>query len=71
MAQKRDLALVNARVRTVDAQDTVADALLMRNGRIAAVGSEAEVRRAAGRIARSGTWPGPPWSRASSMRTIT
>ncbi|MBK6657132.1 MAG: amidohydrolase [Proteobacteria bacterium] len=48
MAQKRDLALVNARVRTVDAQDTVADALLMRNGRIAAVGSEAEVRRAAG-----------------------
>ncbi len=44
MAQKQDVLLINAIVRTVDARNTVAEAVLMRNGTFAAVGSETEVR---------------------------
>lgn len=47
MAQKRDVLLVNAIVRTVDAHDTVADAVLLRDGKIAAVGVESNVRQSA------------------------
>lgn len=47
MAQKRDVVLLNANVRTVDDRDSVAQAVLMRGGRFAAVGSEAEVRATA------------------------
>ncbi|MEQ9059730.1 MAG: amidohydrolase [Gammaproteobacteria bacterium] len=47
MSQKREIAFVNAVVRTVDKSDTVAAAVLMRDGHIAAVGAEVEVRRAA------------------------
>lgn len=47
MAQKRDVLLTNATVRTVDARNTVAEAVLIRNGAFAAVGSEMEVRRCA------------------------
>ncbi|MCB1749369.1 MAG: amidohydrolase [Gammaproteobacteria bacterium] len=48
MAQARDIAFINAVVRTVDPRDTVAQAVLLRDGRIAAVGSAAEVRAVAG-----------------------
>ena len=47
MAQKRDILLFNAIVRTVDERNTVADAVLLRNGTFAAVGREADVRRCA------------------------
>jgi predicted amidohydrolase YtcJ len=43
-----DLALVNARVITLDARQPRAEAVLVRNGRIALVGSTADVRAAAG-----------------------
>ncbi len=48
MTQKRDVLLVNGIVRTMDARDSVTDALLLRAGKIAAVGQQSEVRRAAG-----------------------
>ena len=44
-----DLVLVNGRIITVDAGDTVVEALAVRDGRIAAVGSSAEIRALAGR----------------------
>ncbi|MBI5615592.1 MAG: amidohydrolase [Gammaproteobacteria bacterium] len=47
MAQERDILLTNGIVRCVDAQDTIADALLLRRGRIAAVGALAAVRPSA------------------------
>lgn len=43
-----DLVVVNARVRTMDARSTVAEALAVRDGRIAAVGSTREIRALAG-----------------------
>ena len=43
-----DLILVNARVRTVDAHDTVASAVAIKTGRIVAVGLDDEVRPLAG-----------------------
>jgi predicted amidohydrolase YtcJ len=47
MTADRDLAIVNATVRTVDELDSVAQAVLVRNGQFAAVGSEVEIRAAA------------------------
>lgn len=47
MVQNTDVVIVNGLVRTVDERDTVAEAVLLRDGRITAVGSEAEVRGAA------------------------
>ncbi len=44
-----DLVLVNGRVITVDAADSVAEALAISDGRIVAVGSSAEIRALAGR----------------------
>lgn len=46
MSTDRDLAIVNATVRTVDDLDSVAQAVLVRDGRFAAVGSEEEIRAA-------------------------
>ena len=40
-----DLALVNGKVLTVDAQFTIAEAVAVRDGRILAVGTNAEIRR--------------------------
>jgi predicted amidohydrolase YtcJ len=48
MTQKRDLMIANATVRTVDSRNSVAQAVLLRGGKIAAVGTEASVRGAAG-----------------------
>ncbi len=53
--RKRDLALVNGRIHTLDKDDTVVDSLLIRNGRFALVGgirqvgSEADVINLQGR----------------------
>lgn len=47
MSADRDAVFVNATVRTVDDRDSTAEALLIRGGRIAAVGHAEEVRAAA------------------------
>ncbi|WP_285362865.1 amidohydrolase [Microbacterium sp. LMC-P-041] len=44
----REWAFVNAVIRTVDDRNTVVDAVLVRDGRIVAVGREEDVRAAAG-----------------------
>lgn len=46
MTQTRDLMIINANVRTVDARNSQAQAVLLRGGRIEAVGTEAAVRGA-------------------------
>ncbi|GGG61611.1 amidohydrolase [Kocuria dechangensis] len=51
MVQVQELVIKNAVVRTVDARDSVHSAVLLRDGRIAAVGTEGEVRAAAARDA--------------------
>ncbi|WP_328708777.1 amidohydrolase [Microbispora hainanensis] len=43
-----DLVLLGGRVRTLDANDTVAEAVAIRDGRVSAVGSDAEIARLAG-----------------------
>ena len=48
MTQQRDLLLCNAIVRTVDARDLVAEAVLIGAGKIIAVGTNAELRALAG-----------------------
>lgn len=45
MPQKRDVLLTNALIRTVDPRDSVAEAVLLRDGRFAAVGSDSALRR--------------------------
>ncbi|WP_028935809.1 amidohydrolase [Pseudonocardia spinosispora] len=47
MVQGRDVAIVNGNVRTMDPGGTVARAVLLSGGRIAAVGSEQQVRAVA------------------------
>jgi predicted amidohydrolase YtcJ len=44
-----ELVLVNGRIITVDPRDSVAEALAVRDGRIVAVGTNAEIRALAGR----------------------
>ncbi|OBJ44793.1 hypothetical protein A5630_15405 [Mycolicibacterium mucogenicum] len=48
MVQPTDLAIVNGVVRTVDARDTVAEAVLIQGGRFAAIGSASDIRALAG-----------------------
>lgn len=48
MTQTRDLMIINATVRTVDSRNSIAQGVLLRGGRIAAVGTEASMRGAAG-----------------------
>jgi predicted amidohydrolase YtcJ len=48
-----NLVLVNGKVLTVDAQFTIAEAVAMRDGRVLAVGSNAEIRRLAGPATRT------------------
>ncbi len=50
-AQGRDMILTNGKFLTVDAHDSVAQALAIRNGKILAVGSDQAVRSAAGQDA--------------------
>jgi len=47
-AQTPDTVLVNGKIVTVDAQSSMREALAIRDGRIAAVGTSAEMRRLAG-----------------------
>src|SRR5882762_4687196 len=51
-AQTPDTILVNAKIVTVDAQSSTREALAIRDGRIAALGSSAEMRRLAGPATR-------------------
>jgi len=46
--QPADLILVNGTVLTVDARDTIAEALAVRGGKIVAVGATADISRMAG-----------------------
>jgi predicted amidohydrolase YtcJ len=46
--QAPDLILTNGRVLTVDSRDSIAEAIAIRGGRIAAVGSTADITRSAG-----------------------
>src|SRR5687768_1783369 len=48
LAQAPDLVLVNAKVLTVDAQFSIREALAIRDGRIAAVGTSGDIRKLAG-----------------------
>jgi predicted amidohydrolase YtcJ len=52
MAQNADLILVHGRILTVDAKDSVAEAVAVRNGSIVRVGSDAEVMKLASPGAR-------------------
>ncbi len=48
LAQNADTILVNGRILTVDAQSSTREALAIRDGRIVALGSSAQMRRLAG-----------------------
>ena len=50
--QTADTILVNGKIVTVDAQSSIREAVAIRDGRIAALGSSAEIRRLAGPQAR-------------------
>ena len=51
-AQSADVVVVNGKIVTVDRQFSIHDALAVREGRIAAVGATADVRKLAGRETR-------------------
>src|SRR5262245_52234642 len=51
-AQNAEIILVNGKVLTVDPQFSVREALAVRDGKIAAVGTSAEVRKLAGKDTR-------------------
>ena len=53
LAQGIDTVLVNGKIVTVDARSSVVSALAIREGTIAAVGTDAEIRRLAGPSART------------------
>ena len=48
MAQEIDTVLVNGKILTVDAESSIRSAIAIREGRIAAVGTDADIRRLAG-----------------------
>jgi predicted amidohydrolase YtcJ len=52
LAQSSDLILINGKIITVDAKDSVAQALAIRGGKIIAVGSNDEIRKLAPKNAR-------------------
>ena len=51
-AQTPDLILINGKILTVDAKDTIAEAVAIAQGKIVAVGSTAEIQRRAGPATR-------------------
>jgi len=51
-AQTPDLILINGKILTVDAKDTIAEAVAIAQGKIVAVGSAAEIQRRAGPATR-------------------
>lgn len=48
-AQTPDLILIHGKILTIDAQDSIAEAISIRNGKILAVGSNREILQAAGK----------------------
>ncbi len=61
-----DMVLVGGKIVTVDPKATVAEAVAIRNGRISAVGSSAEIRRLAGPPTSFGVRP--DWSGVSTLK---
>ena len=53
VAQGIDTVLVNGKILTVDAQSSIRSAVAIREGRIAAVGNDADIRRLAGPTTRT------------------
>jgi predicted amidohydrolase YtcJ len=51
-AQSADLILINGKVLTVDASDSVAQAIAIRDGKIISVGSDETIRKLAGKATR-------------------
>lgn len=51
-AQAPDLILINGKMLTVDAKDSVVEAVAIAQGKIVATGSTAEIRRQAGAATR-------------------
>jgi predicted amidohydrolase YtcJ len=51
-AQQADMVLIHGTVLTVDAKDTVAQALAIRRGGIVAVGTDAQIMKLAGKTTR-------------------
>ena len=51
-AQTADTVLINGKVLTVDRRSSIAEAIAVRDGRIAAVGTTADVRKLAGAVTR-------------------
>jgi len=70
MIKKRDAVILNANVRTVDDHDSVARAVLVRAGKFAAVGPEAEVRAAASADAELTSAVAPSFPGSSTPTTI-
>ena len=68
---RADLILVNGRVLTVDANDRVAQAVAISGNRIIAVGSTAEVERAAGPTRDASIFEVTPSRRDCSTPTRT
>ena len=66
-----DLAIVNARVRTLDPARPFASAVAVQDGTIVAVGDDARCASTATRAPRSSTRAATRWSRAWSTRTCT
>src|SRR5690349_5200004 len=52
-AQPADLVLLGGKVATVDSRDSIAHALAVRDGRVLAVGDDAEIRKLAGPATRT------------------
>src|SRR5690348_3135294 len=52
LAQAPDLVLFNGRIHTLDAKSTVVQALAVRDGRIVALGTSAQIKKLVGRESR-------------------
>ncbi len=66
-----DLILVNGKVATMNAQARFAEAIAVRDSRVLALGTSAEIAALAGADTEVTTSPGAPRSPASSIHTAT
>ena len=63
-----DLLLINGRVLTLDVHNSVAQAVAVRDGKIVAVGTNAECRRGCGRSGRGGGGEGSQMMKVRNPR---